>query len=444
MYDWANSAYSLVIVSAIFPIYFEKVTSAGGSEMVSFLGMQFVNSALFSYLISFAFLIIAIVSPMLSGIADYGGYKKRFMQMFCYLGSISCAALFFFQSVDDLLYGAIFFVLASVGFAGSIVFYNSFLPEIAEPKDHDRISARGFAMGYIGSSLLLIFNLLMIMMPQLFFDVSGYAQELVSLNPELSLETANEQATSHYAGFSTKISFVLVGVWWAGFAQITFAALPTNIHNRKSEGNIFLKGYRELMKVWEQLNDTPRLKIYLAAFFFSSMGVQTVMYVATLFGVKELSMETSELIITLLLIQFVAIGGAFLFSWLSSKFGNVRALIIANVVWICICIGAYFVTETNSFYMLAFVVGMVMGGIQSLSRSTYSKLLPKTTDHASYFSFYDVCERVGVVLGTLMYGMIEESTGSMRNSVIALVSFFVVGVILLFFMPARKGHLAAA
>ncbi len=435
LYDWANSAYSLVITSTIFPIYYSSVTSQGNSDLVYFLGREYKNTALYSYALSFSFLLVALITPVLSGIADYIGNKKAFMKFFCWLGATSCSMLYFFTG-GNLWLGILAFVFAGVGYSGSIVFYNAYLPEIAPAGMADRVSARGFAMGYIGSSLLLLFNLTMILMPDLFFNVDGKIQELIQADVSLTAEEALRQANGYFSGVSSRLSFLLVGVWWAGFASITFYYLPKDIYNRKPAGNVVLKGYKELLSVVRQLNRYPRIKSFLLSYFFYNMGVQTVMYVAALFGDKELKMESGELITTILIIQFVAIGGAYLFAWLSGKYGNIHALKIAILIWIGICIGAYFVYTASQFYVIAFVVGMVMGGIQSLSRSTYSRLLPETEDHASYFSFFDVCEKIGIVLGTASYGLIEELTGSMRNSIIVLITFFIFGLI--FLLNLRK------
>ncbi|NNM16532.1 MAG: MFS transporter, partial [Bacteroidia bacterium] len=372
LYDWANSVYSLVITSSIFPIYYNSITSNGTDDIVHFLGMQFKNTALYSYSLSFSFLVVALITPLLSGIADYGGYKKGFMKFFSTMGAVSCSMLYFFNE-SNLWLGILAFVFAGIGYSGSIVFYNSYLPVIAPKEKQDRLSAKGYAAGYIGGALLLIFNLTMIMKPEWY----GVTAE----------------------DFSVRFSFLLVGIWWFLFASITFYYLPKNVFNKKPEGNMMSNGYKELISVFKKLKGTPKLKNYIWAFFFISMGVQTVMYVAALFGDKELKLESEQLIITILIIQFVAIGGAYLFSYLSSKFGNINTLIMAVLIWIGICIGAYNVYTVNSFYILAVAVGLVMGGIQSLSRSTYSKILPKTEDHATYFSFYDVAEKIGIVIG---------------------------------------------
>lgn len=412
MYDWANSAYSLVITSALFPIYFHAVTSNGQGNTVRFLGMNLNNDSLQTYAISFSFLVIAAINPLLSSIADYSGRKKSFMFFFCTLGSIACASLYFFKSLDTLWIGVLGSMLAAIGYAGSIVFYNAFLPEVAAPEDQDRVSAKGFSLGYIGSSLLLIFSLTMVLFPQWYGNIEE--------------------------GKAIRLAFLLVGIWWFGFAQITFTHLHEKNNRQKVSSKYILNGYRELKKVWSELRSTDRLRNFLVSFFFYNMGVQTVMYVATLFGDGELHLDSSVLIAIILIIQFVAIGGAWLFSTLSKHYGNLKALSIALLIWILVCVGAWMcdkrfgVNEQNMFIGLAAVVGLVMGGIQSLSRSTYSKLLPETRDHASYFSFYDVCDKMGTVLGTFVFGFINEVTGSMRNSIVILAAFFILGLISLF------------
>jgi MFS transporter, UMF1 family len=416
-YDWANSAYSLVITSALFPIYFHAITTTETSTSVKFFGRTYNSDSLQTYAISIAFLLIAAINPLLSSIADYSGRKKRFMFFFSTLGAVSCCSLFFFESLSTLWLGVLGSVLAAVGYAGSIVFYNAFLPEIAAREDQDKISARGFAMGYIGSSLLLIFSLTMIMFPSWYGNISG--------------------------GHATRFAFLLVGVWWFVFAQYTFNNLPEIPIDRKKEGRYIFHGYLELKKVLKELRHSSRITRFLISFFLYNMGVQTVMYVATLFGDGELHLPSEVLIAVILIIQFVAIAGAFMFSRLSKRYGNIRALSIAITIWIFICVGAFFcnkeygINEQNMFMGLAAVVGLVMGGIQSLSRSTYSKLLPQTIDHASYFSFYDVCDKIGTVLGTFAFGYINELTGSMRNSIIVLAVFFIAGL----FMLIRVGKL---
>ncbi len=412
IYDLANSSYSLVISSALFPIYFHAITTTESSSNVRFLGHNWNSESLQLYCISLAFLFIAALNPILSSIADVSGKKKRFMYFFSTLGAISCASLFFFDSLNTLWIGIVGSILAAIGYAGSIVFYNAFLPEIAEEKDQDKVSAKGFAFGYLGSSMLLIFSLTMILFPEWYGNISS--------------------------GLATRLAFVLVGIWWFVFAQYTFSKLKDSKASNEDKEHYVFNGYLELKKVWRELKSSSLLLSYLVSFFFFNMGVQTVMYAASLFGQSELHLDSSVLIMIILIIQFVAIVGAFVFSSLSKRYGNLKALSIAIVIWIFVCIGAflcnkeYGVDEKTMFMGLAAVVGFVMGGIQSLARSTYSKMLPDTLDHASYFSFYDVCDKLGTVIGTFAFGLINEITGSMRSSIIILAFFFIIGLILLF------------
>jgi UMF1 family MFS transporter len=415
-YDWANSAHALVIVSSIFPVYFSATAlNDAGGPVINFLGFAVKNSVLFSYTISAAFLLTALLSPIFSAIADFSGRKKAFMKAFCYTGAISCSLLFFFTQ-ETTTFAVICFWLSLIGWSGSIVFYNSYLPDIATDDQFDRVSARGFSMGYIGSVLLMIFNLLVILKRDWFGNISE--------------------------GMASRFAFLTVGLWWIGFAQIPFRRLPDG--TRKGDagtaptGGYLLNGFRELGKVWQQLNTLLLAKRFLIAFFVYNMGAQTVMYLATIFGSDELKLPSTSLIVTILLIQLVAIGGAYLFSRLSEALGNTYALMIAVVIWIGICAGAYYVNSETQFFGLAAVVGLVMGGIQSLSRSTYAKLIPPTADTASYFSFYDITEKLSIVLGTLVYGLIEQLTGSMRNSVLGLLVLFIIGLALLWRIPSQK------
>jgi MFS transporter, UMF1 family len=415
-YDWANSVYHLVITSTLFPIYYEAVTHSGGLNKVNFLGFSFLPDALYTYALSFAFLVIAAASPLLSGIADYSGNKKIFMKFFCYMGALACSLLYFFTA-STLWIGITMVIFACIGYAGSIVFYNAYLPEIVEPQDQDRVSAKGFAYGYIGSSILLIVNLVMVTKPA-WIGISGDDAE----------------------GMATRISFITVGIWWIGFAQIAFRYLPTNPFGevKKQQVQNIWKGYQELVKVWKLLKTTKRLRRFLIAFFVYNTGVRTIMLVANLFGSNTLQLKEDQLIPTILIIQFVAVGGAYIFSYIAKKRSDVFMLKVATFIWIGVCIGAYFTYTAYQFYALAFFVGLVMGGVQALSRSTYSKMLPETEDHASFFSFYDVCENIGSVLGLFLYGWVYDLTHDMRNSIAFLLSLFVFGFILLNRIPKNK------
>lgn len=418
MYDWANSVYNLVIVSAIFPMYYEAITTIKDgnkviSDQVTLLGMQFTNTALADYAMSFSFLIVAILSPILSGIADYSGRRKLFLRIFCFLGATACAGLYFFDR-SHLGYGIICMMLASIGFWGSLVFYNSFLPDIVSREQMDKVSARGFAYGYLGSSVLLMLSFV-----------------FISSADSIGLTT----------GEATRLVFVGVGIWWVSFAQFLFFRVPEKKAKTSIHG-LMGKGYQELRRVWEKLKQMPSARRFLSAFFFFNMGVQTVMIVAAYFGSKLLGLPSSILLPIILVIQFVGIGGSFLFATISGRKGNVFGLRLAIIIWLLVCAGAYTVAEFKSefgFYGLAFMVGLVMGGIQSLSRATYGKLISDhQDDHASFFSFYDVTEKISLVFGLFAFGYIEELSGSMQNSVLALMIFFALGLLLLYgFKDAR-------
>ena len=475
MYDWANSVYNLVITTTFFPIYFTKAThQVFKSDTITFLGRTFINSALYDYSLAAAYLFIALLYPILTSIADTRGNKKNFMQFFCYMGSLGCSALYFFDGANIWL-GVLCFILASMGFVGSLVFYNAYLPEIAAPEDQDRVSAKGFAFGYIGSVILQLICFVLVVMNK--------------ENPFVGM----------------RFSFLLVGVWWAGFAQMTFAVLPKTARTVTVRTNVFKAGFTEVRKVYAEVRKMAVLKRYLRGFFCYSIGVQTVMMAATLFGSKLLGLDDTKLIITIVLIQLVAIAGAMWMSRLSARYGNIRVLMGVVVFWVLICVSAYITAgmaenlhdfhariaelrqekedlqarqaQMNaadydkasaevegrlsreeldlaphqqpieySFYGLALAVGLVMGGIQSLSRSTYSKLMPETKDTASYFSYYDLTEKFAIVIGMFCFGFVEELTGSMKNSLVFLIVFFVLGLGWLYSALRKQGQetLAAA
>lgn len=411
MYDWANSAYNLVITSTIFPAYYVGITSMNAND-VKFFGRSFVNTALQNYALAVVFLLVALTSPILSSIADYRRNKKVWLRWFCYVGSAACVALFWFTK-DNIEYGIIAFAIAALGYWSSIVFYNSYLPDIAAPEDQDRISAKGFSLGYIGSVVLQIICFVVILKPELF-----------GLNPEDK-------------GIGARISFLLTGIWWFGFAQITLRAMPLSSKaERQSKKNVLMNGFHELRIVWKQLSHMPSLKRFLLSFFLYSMGVQTVMLVAAGFAKKELftaEEDEPKLLLTIILIQLVAIVGAIGMSRLAKRIGSWWVLTIAVMIWILVCIAGFNVQTQTQFYILASVVGLVMGGIQSMSRSTYSKLLPETQDTTSFFSFYDVTEKIAIVIGIFAFAYIEEQTENIRNSIIALGAFFIVALLALLY-----------
>jgi UMF1 family MFS transporter len=422
MYDWANSVYNLVISSSIFPIFYEAQTRMVYAEenqlnpdkidpnlvTVDFFGMHVSPSVLYSLTLSFSFVLVTFLSPLLSGIADYTGSKKKFLRFFCYMGSISAMSLFFFDA-HRIELGLISVLLASIGYWNSLVFYNAFLPEIAEPKDQDKVSARGFIMGYLGSMLLLLICLGIIMGIDKLY---------------------------------TRISFLLVGLWWIGFSQYTYRVLPNNVYNKTPEPGYIWRGFRELKVVFQEFRKTNRLKKYLRSFFFFNTGVQTVMLMATVFAAKAIDWPgesgKSGLIIAVLLIQLLGAIGAKIMSMIAVKLENIKALMISVGIWVIICCCAFFIHKPTEFYFLAASVGLVMGGVQAVARSTYSKFLPETTDHASYFSFYDATEKIGIVFGTAFFALTEYFFQDIRYSIFSVGAFFVMGFIFLFFVPKEE------
>jgi len=410
-YDWANSVYTLTIASSIFPIFYAALF-ATKTEPVTAFGFEFKQTVLITVVTAFTFLVVAVLSPVLSGIADYVGNKKAFMQFFCYVGSFGCIGLYWF-SLEYIHLSLLFYFMGLIGYWGSLVFYNSYLPDIAYPEQQDSISAKGFSLGYIGSVLLLVINLAMVM----------------------SQETGMEKMEM------MRYSFVMVGIWWLLFSQYSFYVLPNGLKTgHKVTKAVLLNGFKELQHVWIQLKQDKRLKAYLNAFFVFSMAVQTIMLIAVYFGEKEIAWsddaeKTQGLIVSILIIQLIAIVGAILTSKASEKFGNLNTLIVVNLIWMTLCIYAYLMISPLQFYIAAGLVGLVMGGIQSLARSTYSKFLPETKDTTSFFSFYDVAEKIGIVIGMLIFAVVDQIS-NMRNAILFLILFFIVGIILLF--KARK------
>ncbi|MGB0770433.1 MAG: MFS transporter [Flavobacteriaceae bacterium] len=412
-YDWANSVYPLVISTAVFPIYYTSMANsfANTEGDISFLGTHWNPTTLYDYTLALSFLIVAFCSPILSGIADYTGNKLKFLKGFCLMGSLSVMGLYFFDGASTLWVALLCTIFASIGFWGSIVFYNAYLPEVAFPEQQDKVSAKGFMYGYFGSVLLLVFSLVLVQKPD-WFGIT---------DPTLA----------------PRITFVLVGIWWFGFAHITYRRLPNNVFNHKPDKNYIWKGFLELKSVFKSLGQHSQLKYFLIAFFFLSVGVQTIILMAGIFGSEELGLPTLNLILTILLVQIVAIFGAYLFSRLSDKIGNLATLKITLFIWGIVCFIA-FVLDRNQpnidyyFYAMGIVLGFVLGATQSLTRSTYSKLLPETHDHATYFSFYDVTEKIAIVLGMIVFGLLIALTGSMQYSVLALAFFFLLAFLVLY------------
>lgn len=414
LFDWANSSYSLVISTAIFPTFFIAVTEPS----IQIGPLQTTNSSIYAYTVSLAYLVVCLISPILSGIADYGGYRKVFMRFFTTLGSLCCMSLYFFDGMDTLGLGLWAFGGAATCHAASLVFYDSYLSELVPPKRSDKLSARGYAYGYVGSVILLIFNILVIRNPEWF----GIGPEAVERHVPI------------------RLAFLAVGIWWLGFSQFSFAWLPKDQWKPEKQFSI-MNGVHELRKAWNMIKGRREVFYYLAAFLCYSAGVQTVVYLATPFAQKELGFESSELVLVILLLQLVAIGGAYFFAMVSKKSDNIHSMKWMLFIWIFICVLAYMVDSKNMFYVIAAMVGLVIGGIQAISRSTYSKLIPQgREDITCFFSFYDVIYYISIVLGTFLFGFIDQITGSMRYSVLSLILLFCIG--LLCIHQVKRSHLA--
>jgi len=408
MFDWANQSYNMVITSTIFPAYFVAITAnAKNGNMVTFFGHRYVNTVLSTYILGLSYLIVVAMLPILTSIADYRGNKKLYLQMFTWVGSLACAGLFFFKPGTALEIPMICFGLASIGYCGGFVFYNSYLPQIATVDQQDAVSAKGFIYGFLGSIVVQVICFIPVLRP-LWFGITDDA-------------------------LPARIAFLIVFLWWIGFAVIPFVLLPKGEPNAGSHKyNVFTGGFKELAKVYGKIKQMPLLKRFLLAFFFYSVGVQTIMLVAANFAAKELHMKDDDLISIILIIQVVAIIGAYITSKSSERYGNVRTLIVLVSVWTILCCLVYFIANETQFYFAAFAVGLVMGGVQSLSRSTYSKYLPvNIPDTASFFSFYDVTEKVSIVVGLFCFAKVEDMTHEMRNSALALDCFFAIGLFLL-------------
>lgn len=420
MFDWANQSYNMVITSTIFPAYYVAITAnKQQGDMVSFFGHQYVNTVLSNYILGLSYLIIVVMLPVLTSIADYKGHKKLYMQVFTWMGSLACAGLFFF-TMNTFEFSMICFGLASIGYCGGFVFYNSYLPQIATIDQQDAVSAKGFIYGFAGSIVVQVICFIFVLSPSTF----GITDDALP----------------------ARISFLVVGIWWISFSLIPFYLLPKGMPNAGSHSyNIFTGGFKELAKVWKSVQHLPLLKRFLPAFFFYSVGVQTIMLVAANFGAKELRMPEESLISIILIIQLVAIIGASFTAKLSAAYGNVKVLAGIVFIWALICAGVYFVTNATQFYVAAVLVGIVMGGVQSLSRSTYSKYIPQNIpDTASYFSFYDVTEKLSIVVGLFTFGFVESLTHEMRNSALVLDAFFIIGLVLLLSLSIFEADVKSA
>jgi len=401
IFDWANSAYALVISTAIFPPFFAAMTP----DQVDIWGMSISNTALFSFSISISYLFLVFINPILAGIADSGGRRKYFLNIFTTLGALACMSLFFFDNEGYVWWGTIGFILATIGYTAGTVFYNAYLPEIVSEDQYDRVSAKGFAYGYVGSVILLIAILILIQFPEKF-----------------GMEASSLQA---------RIGFLLVGIWWIGFAQYSFKRLPDDKVGIPLDKPI-KKGLQELKKAWVKIKSSKHVSRFLASFFFYIAGLNTVVYLATIFAKEELGITQSKLIVTVLLIQILGIAGAYLFAYVSRVRGTKTAIGIMIFIWMVICVVGFFVAGEYAFYGLASAVGLVMGGTQAVSRSAYAKMVDDNSEELnSFFSLYEVVRNIAVVAGTMVFGLVDQITSNMRYSILSVAVFFMIGLLIL-------------
>ncbi len=401
IFDWANSAYALVISTAIFPPFFAAMTA----DQVDIWGMSISNTALFSFSISLSYLFLVFINPILAGIADSGGRRKFFLNIFTTMGALACMSLFFFDNEGYVWWGTIGFILATIGYTAGTVFYNAYLPEIVSEDQYDKVSAKGFAYGYVGSVILLIAILILIQFPEKF-----------------GMEASSLQA---------RIGFLLVGIWWIGFAQYSFKRLPDDKVGIPIDEPI-KKGLQELKKAWVKIKKSKHVSRFLASFFFYIAGLNTVVYLATIFAKEELGITQSKLIITVLLIQVLGIAGAYLFAYISRVRGTKTSIGIMIFIWMVICVVGFFVAGEYAFYALSSAVGLVMGGTQAVSRSAYAKMVDDNSEELnSFFSLYEVVRNIAVVAGTMVFGLVDQITSNMRYSILSVAVFFMIGLLIL-------------
>lgn len=404
-YTWANSPYSLAIITAIFPSYYSQVSKEAAVRIennisiVNFLGFETSSVSLFSYAVSLSYLVITLTSPLIGAISDYTGNKKIFMWLFSTLGSLACLLLYFFDKSNYNL-GVFAFSLGAICFSFCHIFTDSLLPEITTPENYSKLSAKGFIAGYMGSVLHLIISLTLIINYQFF----GFQNEIAPV----------------------KRSFILVGIWWFGFSQITFFTYKNNLKEVSKFDSVIKNSFENLYNAYIEVKKTDIIKWFLVSYFFYNMGVQTSIYMSSLFATEEVHLKSSELIITILLIQFVAILGTYVLTKISKNRSYSKILIFSTLFWIGLCFYAYFVKTSFQFYLLSVGVGLIMGSVQSLSRGVFSTLISDKNEKATFFSFYSIVDKASIIIALFIYGLVNQLTHSMRTSIFCIIFFFIL------------------
>jgi UMF1 family MFS transporter len=403
MYDFGNSAFATTIMAAVLPVYYSNVAASGLEEGLA--------TSYWGYSQSISVLIVAILAPILGAISDYSAAKKKFLQFFAFMGIIASILLMFVGEGDYIL-ASVLFIVGSIGFSGGNIFYDGFLPEVAEGEEMDKVSAGGYAYGYVGGGILLTINILMILNPQWF----GLADTVIA----------------------TQLSFASVGVWWLLFSIPLFK-------NIKEEKKVPVKrdrsyisiGFSRVGNTFREIKQYKQALIFLLAFWLYNDGISTIMRMATIYG-AEIGIAGNDLIVALLITQFVGIPFTFFFGWLAAKITAKRALTITLVIYMIITILGYFMVSALQFYILAIAVGMVQGGAQSLSRSIFGRMIPENK-HAEFFGFYGISSKFAAVFGPFIFAFVGQITGNSRFGILSLIFFFIAGIILLRFVDVDKG-----
>jgi len=407
MYDWANSAFATTVMAAVLPVYFSNVAAKG-------LGEHTVT-AYWAYTTTIALLFVAVISPILGTMADFQGLKKRYLTFFILLG-VTGTALLYFVGEGNWLMASIIFIFASIGFSGSLVFYDSLLPHVARPDEIDQVSTRGYAFGYLGGGLLLAINLAMIMIVPKF-------------NPALT------------SSFMTRLSFLTVAVWWLGFSipiLLNVKEPPRRIlASETNETNPFMASFSRLSHTFGQLKKYRQLMLFIVAFWLYNNGIGTIIYMASIYG-KELKFSDVTVIGTLLMVQFVAMPFAFLFGWLAKKIGTKQSIYLSLCIYTAIAIGGYFMYKEIHFWMLGFAVATVQGGSQALSRSLIGRMMPKSQS-AEFYSFFGISEKIAGVIGPLVFGLSSQYLGGGRVGIVSLIIFFFAGAAVLSRVDEKEG-----
>ena len=418
MYDWANSAFATSILAAILPVYFATlVPEEGIAVQWGTLKITTRASALWAYGVSFSFFVTALTAPILGALADFSGTKKKFLFVFTYFGATLASLLYFVRSGDYWLCLGLF-IAANIGFAGSITFYNAFLPEVATEKKMDWVSGKGYAFGYIGGGLLLAIHMLIIN----YHECLGIPDRALSI----------------------RISLSSVGIWWGLFAIPLFLWVPEikRPHDQRQKFSYFTYGFIRFFRTLRSFRNYQDLLWFLVAFLIYNDGIQTVIAMAAIFGKTALGLDTGTLIGTLLMTQFVAFPGALMFAKLSQRIQPKGAIIVTLMLWIGIVTYAYFLRSAIEFWILGGVVGLVLGGSQAISRSLYAQLIPRDRP-AEFFGFFSISAKFASIFGPLIFGLITDLSENPRSAIVSLVLFFVVGMVLLSRVNMERGRLKA-